>query len=82
MSTRNADYRIVLDPLAEEDGGGWLAVVPDLPGCKSDGETPEEALENVRDAISCWIAAAHRLGRDIPRPSRLMVESTRSVVSP
>ena len=56
-------------PLSEREGGGYLASVPDLPGCMSDGETPEEALENVRDAIQCWIDAAHRLGREIPQPS-------------
>jgi antitoxin HicB len=32
--------------------------VPDLPGCMSDGETPEEALKNAQDAISSWIEAA------------------------
>ncbi|MGH1356548.1 MAG: type II toxin-antitoxin system HicB family antitoxin [Thalassovita sp.] len=34
------DYPIVLVPLCEEDGGGFAAYVPDLPGCMSDGETP------------------------------------------
>ncbi|MCF6126642.1 MULTISPECIES: type II toxin-antitoxin system HicB family antitoxin [Mesorhizobium] len=43
---------------------------PDLPGCVSDGDTPEEAIANVQDAIAAWIEAAHELGRSIPRPSR------------
>jgi antitoxin HicB len=47
-----------------------VALVPDLPGCMSDGETPEEALANVRDAIAVWIEAARDLDRPIPRPSR------------
>ncbi|CAK0770758.1 hypothetical protein WCLP8_4630002 [uncultured Gammaproteobacteria bacterium] len=34
-----------LSPLSEADGGGWLAEVPDLPGCMSDGATPEEAAQ-------------------------------------
>ena len=42
---------VVITPLTAEDGGGFAATVPDLPGCMSDGETPEEALGNVRDAI-------------------------------
>jgi antitoxin HicB len=35
----------------------------------SDGETPEEALANVRDAIEEWMAAARDLGHEIPAPS-------------
>ncbi|MEA1831135.1 type II toxin-antitoxin system HicB family antitoxin [Methylobacterium durans] len=51
-------YPVVITPLAEDDGGGFAATVPDLPGCMSDGETPEEALHNVLDAIECWIERA------------------------
>jgi antitoxin HicB len=36
----------------------------------SDGETPEEALVNVQDAILTWIEGAEELGRPIPEPSR------------
>jgi predicted RNase H-like HicB family nuclease len=64
------EYPVVVEPLSEEDGGGFAAIVPDLPGCMSDGETPEAALANVRDAIASWIEAAHDLGRPIPQPSR------------
>jgi antitoxin HicB len=35
----------------------------------SDGETAEEALANVHDAIAAWIDEAHALGREIPAPS-------------
>jgi predicted RNase H-like HicB family nuclease len=64
-----ADYAIFIEPLSAEDGGGFLATVPDLPGCMSDGETREEAARNVADAIECWIGEARRLGRAIPAPS-------------
>ena len=47
-------YTVVVAPLAEEDGGGYLTRVPDLPGCMSDGDTPEEAVTNVQDAIAAW----------------------------
>lgn len=63
-------YAIIIEPLSEEEGGGFLASVPDLPGCMSDGETDAEALENVHDAIACWIDEARRLGRAIPQPTR------------
>ena len=62
-------YRIALRPLGIADGGGWLAEVPDLPGCMSDGETPQEAVENVMDAIACWIEAAEEDGRPVPAPA-------------
>lgn len=51
-------YPITLRPLTVEEGGGWLAEVPSLPGCMSDGETPQEAVTNVMDAIDCWLEAA------------------------
>jgi antitoxin HicB len=63
-------YRVVIEPLSEEDGGGYLATVPDLPGCMSDGETRGEALVNVEDAITTWLHCAHKQGWDIPEPKR------------
>ena len=63
------DYAVVIEPLAKEDGGGFVATVPDLPGCISDGETPEEVLSNVRDAIEAWIEEARSLGRQVPTPT-------------
>jgi predicted RNase H-like HicB family nuclease len=63
-------YPVVVEPLSVEDGGGFLATAPDLPGCMSDGETPEEALRSVQEAIAEWIEEARRLGREVPKPSR------------
>lgn len=60
------EYAIVILPLSEADGGGYAAQVPDLPGCMSDGDTPEEAVANVRDAIACWLDENAELGRDRP----------------
>lgn len=64
------EYPVVVEPLPIEEGGGFVATVPDLPGCMSDGATPEEALVNVQDAIMTWIEAANDLGHSIPKPSR------------
>lgn len=67
------DYPFEMRPLSEEEGGGWLITYPDLPGCMSDGETPEEALVNGKDAVAGWIKAMRESGREIPpsgeRPS-------------
>jgi antitoxin HicB len=62
-------YPVVVQPLKDEDGGGFVATVPDLLGCLSDGETPEEALLNVQHAIAAWIEAAQDMGRKVPKPS-------------
>lgn len=64
------DYPVIIEPLSAEDGGGFIATVPDLPGCMSDGETAEAALANVRDAIAAWIEEARALRRPVPAPSR------------
>jgi len=63
------EYPVLIEPLSREDGGGFLAIVPDLPGCMSDGETREEAARNIADAISAWIEEATRMGRAVPEPS-------------
>lgn len=63
------DYAVIVERLTEDEGGGFIAVVPDLPGCVSDGHTDIEALENVHDAISVWLEQARRMGRPIPKPS-------------
>lgn len=46
------------------EDGFWVAEVPSLPGCISQGKTKEQAITNVKDAIEEWIDAAKSLGRD------------------
>ncbi len=65
------DYEVDILPLTEADGGGFMALAPELPGCRSDGESPQEALANIYDAIACWIEAAQEMGRAVPRPRKL-----------
>lgn len=61
-------------PVAIETGSPATAigiVVPDLPGCFSAGDTIDEAMANVEEAIDLWIEAALDAGREIPAPSTL-----------
>ena len=51
-----------------EEDEGYIAVVPELPGCSAFGETPEEALKEVKIAIELWIETAKKEGREIPKP--------------
>jgi antitoxin HicB len=68
---RQTEYAIMVEPLGAADGGGWLATVPALPGCMGDGETREEALLDVQNAIAEWQDAARQLGRDVPSAAAL-----------
>jgi predicted RNase H-like HicB family nuclease len=45
-------FRVVLEP---SDEGGFTAYVPALAGCISEGETTEEALANIREAIELYL---------------------------
>ena len=70
MTKPNIDaYRINVRPLTEDEGGGFLGEIPDLPGCMGDGETPEEAIADVRLAAVEWIDACEKHGRTVPPPS-------------
>jgi len=51
----------------EADEGGYWVEVPALSGCYSQGETLEEALTNVREAIELYLEALHEDGVAIPR---------------
>ncbi len=44
--------RVMLEP---SDEGGYTAIVPALPGCISEGNTREEALANIREAIQLYL---------------------------
>ncbi|HVR44379.1 MAG TPA: type II toxin-antitoxin system HicB family antitoxin [Thermoanaerobaculia bacterium] len=46
----------------------FVAEVPELPGCASDGPTYEAALANVKVIIREWIETAQEMGRPIPEP--------------
>jgi predicted RNase H-like HicB family nuclease len=64
------NYEVVLIP-AEE--GGYTVVAPALPGCISEGDTEEEALENIKDAIQGWLVVAKRYSLYVPDPDRIKV---------
>ena len=68
--TKFDDYPFSLRPLTKAEGGGWLITWPDLPGCMSDGETPEEAIDNGKDAFAAWSSVRTRdLKKAMPAPA-------------
>jgi predicted RNase H-like HicB family nuclease len=63
-------YEVNLRPLTDEEGSGWLATIPALPGCTGDGSTEMEAIEDVRLAALEWADAAITDGDPVPAPPR------------
>ena len=59
--------QVILYPDVQD--GGWIAEVPSLPGCVSEGATRAEALENVQDAIAGWLSVAEETGMMISAPA-------------
>lgn len=62
------EYPFEIHPLSKDEGGGYAILFPDLPGCRSDGATPEAAIENGRDALASWLEVAREFGDKIPTP--------------
>lgn len=71
--TRDIPYRFTVRPLGAGEGGGYLIEFPDLPGCMSDGETVEEAIESGVDAMRGWIQVMQAEGRPVPEAVRAAV---------
>jgi predicted RNase H-like HicB family nuclease len=61
-------YRYAIEIFYSEEDEGYIAVVPELPGCSAFGETEEEALEEIKTAMELWLETAKREGREIPQP--------------
>ena len=64
-------YEIIIYWSAEDES--FIAEVPELPGCMSDGPTYQEALKNAEIVIGEWIETARKLGRTIPEPKGRLV---------
>ncbi len=62
--------QVILYP---DEDGFWVAEVPSLPGCNTQGKTREEALANIRDAIEGYIDALKQDGLPIPAENREVV---------
>ena len=54
-------FKVTLEP---SDEGGYTAYVPSLPGCISEGDTLEDALKNIREAIDLYLEPVE----DVLRP--------------
>ena len=64
-------YSVIVHPA--EEGGFWVDV-PALPGCYSQGETVDEALVNVREAIGLYLEALRDDGQDVPKDADVVYQ--------
>jgi len=51
-----------------DEDEGYIATVPELPGCSAYGDTEEEAIKEIKVAASLWLSAARKVKRPIPEP--------------
>ncbi|MFQ5421065.1 MAG: toxin-antitoxin system HicB family antitoxin [Anaerolineae bacterium] len=63
-----SQYPFEIRPLTAEEGSGYLISFPDFSECISDGETPEDAIQNGMDALWETIAALESMGLPVPDP--------------
>lgn len=64
-------YEIIMYWSNEDDA--FIAEVPELPGCMAHGDTHEEALANIKEAMRLWVDTAREFGDPVPEPrGRLM----------
>jgi predicted RNase H-like HicB family nuclease len=59
-----------IEVFSSDEDEGYIAVVPDLPGCNAWGKTETAAIREVHDAIAAWIKAAKSMKRSVPAPSK------------
>jgi predicted RNase H-like HicB family nuclease len=56
-------YTVILE---QEQDGGFVASVPALPGCVSQGDSREKALANIREAIELYVEDCREAGDPVP----------------
>jgi len=67
-------FKVVLEE--DEEVGGYIVSCPGLPGCFSQGDTADEALENIKEAIQACLEslAEDEIKSDITKPSSRVVD--------
>ena len=68
IKDKSVSYSVIYEEAPE---GGYVAFVPTLPGCHSQGETVEEAEKNVHEAIELYLESLETHGEEIPEEKRI-----------
>ena len=61
--------KYLIEVFWSEEDEGYIAIVPDLPGCNAWGATPEDAVRELGDAQAAWIEARMKSGEPLPQPT-------------
>lgn len=72
-------FKIVLD--WDEEDGGFTVTVPALPGCVTEGDTIEDALANVKEAIKGYLRVLEMQGSPLPPCDALPLEKQELVIN-
>jgi predicted RNase H-like HicB family nuclease len=65
------DFKVFIEP--DEEVGGYVVTCPSLPGCYSQGETIEESMANIREAIELCLEDMLELGQPVPDTARTLI---------
>jgi predicted RNase H-like HicB family nuclease len=63
MNEAKMKYRVLIE---QDEDGVFVAEVPSLPGCISQGRTRQEAVENIKEAIQAYLESLDARGEPIP----------------
>jgi antitoxin HicB len=66
------DFKVIIEP---DESGGFVVSCPSLQGCYTQGDTLDEALENIKEAILLCLDELKKSGEQIPDPSKLLIGS-------
>ncbi len=72
MEKKILNFTVILEP---DTSGGYVVSCPELPGCYSQGETVEEALENIKEAILLTLEDLAESREPIPEPRQVLVST-------
>ncbi len=64
-------YTAIFEP--DDESGGYAVTIPSLPGCISEGDSFEKALENIKEAASLYLAVRREKRKGIIREERGVV---------
>lgn len=67
------DFKVLLEP--DEEVGGYVVSCPALPGCYTQGDTVDEALENIKEAILLCLEDLQAQNQPIPDMSKTLISS-------
>ena len=66
------DFKVIIEP---DESSGFVISCPSLQGCYSQGDTIDEALKNIKEAILLCLEDLESIGEEVPDPSRLLIGS-------